>query len=213
MKKEFLNGACSCNHMLVTHIEPSLHFSRLDHALHILTIIFYPVRSMPPRGFTNPAPKTESARSALKSFFCDLCGKGYSRQNEFQAHESSYDHQHKQRLKDLKAMNKSMETSTNKSRKDDKSGVSVIKVAPIGLKNAGGGGFKKGGFKNAFGKNDDEERRMNKIDEGGDVAAGLNKAVSGSAEAESESDDEYELYSPRNPTGCLPHCKGRGSEG
>ena len=39
--------------------------------------------------------QTESAREARKSFYCDLCQKGYSRVNEFEAHEGSYDHQHK----------------------------------------------------------------------------------------------------------------------
>ena len=42
----------------------------------------------------NP-PQTESAREARKSFYCELCQKGYSRINEFEAHEGSYDHQHK----------------------------------------------------------------------------------------------------------------------
>ena len=39
--------------------------------------------------------QTESAREARKSFYCELCQKGYSRINEFEAHESSYDHSHK----------------------------------------------------------------------------------------------------------------------
>lgn len=40
-------------------------------------------------------PQTESAREARKSFYCELCGKGYSRMNEFETHEGSYDHLHK----------------------------------------------------------------------------------------------------------------------
>ena len=39
--------------------------------------------------------QTESAREARKSFYCELCSKGYSRMNEFEAHEGSYDHLHK----------------------------------------------------------------------------------------------------------------------
>lgn len=38
--------------------------------------------------------QTESAREARKSFYCELCGKGYARMNEFEAHEGSYDHLH-----------------------------------------------------------------------------------------------------------------------
>ena len=44
---------------------------------------------------TTSNEQTESAREARKSFYCDLCQKGYSRINEFEAHEGSYDHQHK----------------------------------------------------------------------------------------------------------------------
>ncbi|KAI9681544.1 MAG: hypothetical protein M1817_002829 [Caeruleum heppii] len=127
---------------------------------------------MPPRGFTNPAPKTESARAARKSFFCELCQKGYSRMNEFEAHESSYDHTHKQRLKDLKTMTRDPHASTKARRAerkaDEKSGLITIK--PVKLDGppppstssqlhattagaaGGGGGFKKGGFKSAFGE-------------------------------------------------------------
>lgn len=35
----------------------------------------------------------------MLSFFCELCVKGYSRQNEYDAHLSSYDHAHRQRMK------------------------------------------------------------------------------------------------------------------
>ena len=58
-----------------------------------------------------PQATTESAKEARKAFFCtppglslksnanihqgELCNKGYARQNEFDAHEGSYDHQHR----------------------------------------------------------------------------------------------------------------------
>jgi len=65
------------------------------------------------RGHTLPEATTESAREARKSFFCtrplytgfempnlisstgELCQKGYARMNDFEAHEGSYDHQHR----------------------------------------------------------------------------------------------------------------------
>ncbi|KAL1956690.1 hypothetical protein VTO42DRAFT_6940 [Malbranchea cinnamomea] len=119
---------------------------------------------MPPRGFTNPAPKTESARSALNSFHCDLCNKSYSRHPEYEAHISSYDHQHKKRLRDLKQLSRdpnAAERARRAERKaDEEAGLIVVssaadanKTSSGGQKSTGGGlggGFKKGGFKSSF---------------------------------------------------------------
>lgn len=46
-------------------------------------------------GIDKHSVQTESAREARKSFYCELCSKGYARMNEFEAHEGSYDHLHK----------------------------------------------------------------------------------------------------------------------
>ncbi|EER28266.1 hypothetical protein D8B26_004585 [Coccidioides posadasii str. Silveira] len=117
---------------------------------------------MPPRGFTNPAPKTDSARSALTSFTCTLCNKSYSRHPEYEAHISSYDHQHKKRLRDLKQLSRdpnAAERARRAERKADaEAGLVVVGTAQtaIGGKGgaggggSGGGGFKKGGFKSSF---------------------------------------------------------------
>ncbi|KAJ5594571.1 uncharacterized protein N7459_000779 [Penicillium hispanicum] len=115
---------------------------------------------MPPRGFTNPAPKTESARSALSSFTCSLCNKSYSRHPEYEAHISSYDHQHRKRLQDLKQLSRdpnAAEKARRAERKADaEAGLRVID-APGTTRTSGGGstssasgGFKKGGFKSSF---------------------------------------------------------------
>ncbi|PGH23002.1 hypothetical protein AJ80_02917 [Polytolypa hystricis UAMH7299] len=119
---------------------------------------------MPPRGFTNPAPKTDSARSALTSFTCTLCSKSYSRHPEYEAHISSYDHQHKKRLRDLKQLSRdpnAAERARRAERKADaEAGLRVVDTGPgagagvgqgkSGSSAAGGGGFKKGGFKSSF---------------------------------------------------------------
>ncbi|KAJ6111578.1 hypothetical protein N7523_007639 [Penicillium sp. IBT 18751x] len=116
---------------------------------------------MAPRGFTNPAPKTESARSALSAFTCTLCNKSYSRHPEYEAHISSYDHQHRKRLQDLKQLSRdpnAAEKARRAERKADaEAGLKVID-APVGgpVPSGGvtgaksGGGFKKGGFKSSF---------------------------------------------------------------
>ncbi|KAK3049174.1 hypothetical protein LTR09_009593 [Extremus antarcticus] len=59
---------------------------------------------MAPRSQALPQATTDSAREARKSFFCELCHKGYARMNDFEAHEGSYDHQHRKRLKDLRTL-------------------------------------------------------------------------------------------------------------
>jgi len=59
------------------------------------------ISAMPPRYQTLPAAATSSAREARQAFHCSLCNKGYSRMNDYEAHLSSYDHSHKQRLRDM----------------------------------------------------------------------------------------------------------------
>ncbi|KAE8144182.1 hypothetical protein BDV25DRAFT_167468 [Aspergillus avenaceus] len=114
---------------------------------------------MAPRGFTNPTPKTESARSALSSFTCTLCNKSYSRHPEYESHISSYDHQHRKRLQDLKQLSRDPNAAEKarraERRADAEAGLRVIdtKPAAIGMGTGGsgsGGGFKKGGFKSSF---------------------------------------------------------------
>ncbi|KKK18507.1 hypothetical protein P175DRAFT_0452653 [Aspergillus ochraceoroseus IBT 24754] len=129
---------------------------------------------MAPRGFANPAPKTESARSALSSFTCTLCNKSYSRHPEYEAHISSYDHQHRKRLQDLKQLSRdpnAAEKARRAERKADaEAGLRVLDTGKAfsgaGPGNnstggatssstgggGGGGGFKKGGFKSSFTK-------------------------------------------------------------
>jgi hypothetical protein len=89
----------------------------------------------------------------------ELCSKGYARMNEYEAHLSSYDHSHKQRLKDMRQLSRDPLAST-KARKaeakaNSQSGLISIKLGGD-LGTSGGGaafkkaGFKKAGFKSAF---------------------------------------------------------------
>ncbi|KAL1965432.1 hypothetical protein VTN77DRAFT_5688 [Rasamsonia byssochlamydoides] len=114
---------------------------------------------MAPRGFTNPAPKTDSARSALSSFTCTLCNKSYSRHPEYEAHISSYDHQHRKRLQDLKQLSRDPNAAERARRAEKKAdaeaGLRVLDNDSLpatggGSSGGGGGGFKKGGFKSSF---------------------------------------------------------------
>ncbi|KAK4244204.1 hypothetical protein C7999DRAFT_35433 [Corynascus novoguineensis] len=164
---------------------------------------------MPPRHQTLPPAQTSSAREALQSFYCQLCQKGYSRMNDYEAHLSSYDHSHKQRLKDMKAMVRDPTAAARARRQEQKAdGVISIKLgdAAGGSGTAAGGGFKKGGFKktgfkSAFvpvsgGATPAKEEKKQE----GEVKPSLPTAAKSDL-VESDTEDEgYEVYDPRRPT-------------
>ncbi len=98
-------------------------------------------------------------------------------------------------------------------RADEKSGVQVITIKPVAGA-GGGGGFKKGGFKNAFGS--DLECRSEKEDGGGSGGGAEGKELDGGRERvnpyesdEGEEEEGGERYDPRRPTGCWGGCAGR----
>ncbi|KAJ5101452.1 hypothetical protein NUU61_003674 [Penicillium alfredii] len=175
---------------------------------------------MAPRGFTNPAPKTESARSALSSFTCTLCNKSYSRHPEYEAHISSYDHQHRKRLQDLKQLSRDPNAAEKARRAERKAdadaGLRVIDTpsdhaAPTtGRTGGGGGGFKKGGFKSSFAavkgpvapmapvkknvlgdEDDEDDRTPPKEDQSHPVASADVRREDTREDAESDTDEEY----------------------
>ncbi|KAG8530080.1 uncharacterized protein KY384_005562 [Bacidia gigantensis] len=170
---------------------------------------------MPPPWATNPAPKTESAREAAKSFFCDLCQKGYSRINEFEAHEGSYDHQHKKRLKEMTRLTRATGTAST-SKSDDPSSISIKPISlgsATGAGKTGGAGFKKGGFKkNAFAASEDEVKTVVAGGGEGDKGDKGDKGdrmevddVQGEGNGKGSEQEEWERwgdYDPRRPTGC-----------
>ncbi|AEO64904.1 uncharacterized protein THITE_2111291 [Thermothielavioides terrestris NRRL 8126] len=185
---------------------------------------------MPPRGSTLPPAQTASARSALQALYCQLCQKGYTRTHEYEAHLGSYDHAHKQRLKDMKAMVRDPGAAARARRQEMRAqeggGVVSIKLgeaaaaaaaAPSGGANAsastgaGGGGFKKGGFKKtgftasgfvsvAGGNGNGNGGEPAKVEKKADDSRTAGPAV-GSELVESDTEDEgYEVYDPRKPT-------------
>ncbi|KAH6855384.1 hypothetical protein B0I37DRAFT_442234 [Chaetomium sp. MPI-CAGE-AT-0009] len=172
---------------------------------------------MPPRHQTLPPAQTSSAREALQSFYCQLCQKGYSRMNDYEAHLSSYDHSHKQRLKDMKAMVRDPAATARARRQEQKAeGVISIKLgeAAAGGGNAGaaaGGGFKKGGFKKTGFKSafapvgggaasaPKEDAGLGKKEEEGSKIGVAATARSELVESDTE-DEGYEVYDPRRPT-------------
>ncbi|RYP13881.1 hypothetical protein DL765_006669 [Monosporascus sp. GIB2] len=183
---------------------------------------------MPPRHQTLPPAQTSSARAAMQSFYCDLCSKGYSRMNDYEAHLSSYDHSHRQRMKDMKQMVKDPTAGARARKAEAKAdGLISIKLGDAGAMNTtagsttgasatasggggggGGGGFKKGGFKKSGFKSafapvggaaaEDDVVRDDKNKEN---KTEIRRAVLMDENAESDTEDEgYEVYDPRRPT-------------
>ncbi|KAH8883200.1 hypothetical protein GQ53DRAFT_787051 [Thozetella sp. PMI_491] len=171
---------------------------------------------MPPRHQTLPPAATAAAREAMQSFYCQLCQKGYTRMNDYEAHLSSYDHSHKQRLKDMKAMVRDPNAAARARRQEAKAdGVISIKLGEgtggSGSGSAGStsGGFKKGGFKKTgFKAAFPAGGSAGADDKKADASAGATKqdgaSEKGLAKAdpvESDTEDEgYEVYDPRHPT-------------
>ncbi|KAG5938244.1 hypothetical protein E4U53_008045 [Claviceps sorghi] len=168
---------------------------------------------MPPRHHTLPPAQTSSAREAQKSFYCSLCSKGYSRMNDYEAHLSSYDHSHKQRLKDMKAMVRDPNAGA-RARKAEAKADGLVSIKLPGQEAAGTtagagfkkGGFKKSGFKSAFGPASEAPTKA--ASSAGEASVGaMEGSVAGKpglvkeSLVESDTDDEgYDMYDPRVPT-------------
>jgi hypothetical protein len=139
--------------------------------------------------------------------------------NEYEAHLSSYDHSHKQRLKDMRQLTRDPMASS-KARKaeakaNSQSGLISIKLggdtgASTGAAPSSGGGFKKGGFKkagfkSAFTPADGEVADAAVKEEVEEHKADLGTGFLGEKGGDDESDTDdssygYELYDPRHPT-------------
>ncbi|KAK6839421.1 hypothetical protein PG987_005287 [Apiospora arundinis] len=184
---------------------------------------------MPPRHQTLPQAQTASARAARQSFYCELCAKGYSRMNDYEAHLSSYDHSHRQRMKDMKQMVKDP-TAGARARKAEAraDGIISIKLGAAAAGGAGdgdaataaggsssnnntsnaGGGFKKGGFKKSgfksasapVGGSAEDKVKEEEKQVGTETQLGKEKKVLRDEDESDTEDEGYEVYDPRHPT-------------
>ena len=136
--------------------------------------------------------------------------------NEYEAHLSSYDHTHKQRLKDMKAMVKDPGAGARARKAEAKAdGIISIKIPDAEGGGSGGGGavssgfkkggFKKSGFKSAFGAAAPEreaeptaESQTRSVRE--DSGAGRSTPQARAGQVSDSEDDDYERYNPRCPT-------------
>lgn len=135
--------------------------------------------------------------------------------NDYEAHLSSYDHSHKQRLRDMKAMVRDPGASSRARKAEAKAdGLVSIKLAGQegsstgqqgGTTSGGGfkkGGFKKSGFKSAFAPvGDDQPAPAQEAPKASSGAPARPSLIASNADDESDTDDEgYEVYDPRFPT-------------
>ena len=132
--------------------------------------------------------------------------------NDYEAHLSSYDHTHKQRLKDMKAMVRDPNAGARARKAEAKAdGLVPIKVAPAvaagGGVGGGGGGFKKGGFKksgfkSAFAPVESQAAASESPSKPPVVSETQTRpSLLKTSSDESDTEDEgYEMYDPRFPT-------------
>jgi hypothetical protein len=126
--------------------------------------------------------------------------------NEYEAHLSSYDHSHKQRLKDMRQLTRDPMAS-EKARKAEAKANAGSGLISIKIGDASGGtkkgGFKKAGFKSAFAPADGESSKNEEAKQMDEKKVAAEAKVEGYADPEMESDTEdegYEMYDPRYPT-------------
>lgn len=130
--------------------------------------------------------------------------------NDYEAHLSSYDHSHKQRLKDMKAMVRDPNAGA-RARKAEAKADGMVSIKLPGQEGASGGagagagfkkgGFKKSGFKSAFAPADGVEKAVQPAPSAAPPAAVPVKPVVKDSLMESDTEDEgYQVYDPRYPT-------------
>lgn len=125
---------------------------------------------------------------------------------DYEAHLSSYDHAHKQRLRDMKQLTRDPMASTKARKAEAKAnaGSGLISIK-LGGDNAAGapkkGGFKKSGFKSAFTPAEPEEQKTEaEAVKREEVVTKEIKTVKDMTEESDTDDEDYEHYDPRFPT-------------
>ncbi|CAN9141926.1 unnamed protein product [Alternaria alternata] len=179
---------------------------------------------MPPRN--NPLP------AAVRLFNCTICDKGYPRQLDYENHLRSYDHNHRQRLADMKKLTASNETESSKPKQslemrsidvenaNKKPGVGsrFTKIGGGGAAGAAGGRFKKvgvavsgkeGGYEDVSGKTgEDTKKVVDSVEVPPAVAMPMVEAdVKKEEDVAMVNDEEgeeitWEEYDFTKPTGC-----------
>lgn len=130
--------------------------------------------------------------------------------NDYEAHLSSYDHTHKQRLKDMKAMVRDPNAGARARRAEAKAdGLVSIKLPDKDKESSSASagasarkpGFKRSGFKSAFAPKEAQPVVDATKTAAKEEATEPAPVKSDDPADESSTDDEaYERYDPRHPT-------------
>ena len=122
--------------------------------------------------------------------------------NEYDAHLGSYDHSHRQRLKDMRNMVKDP-NAAERARKAEAKEAGFMSIKLSGQSGGSGGfkkgGFKKSGFKSAFTPAESSSAPAStRLDRDANTnGAALTKLRDVDSDTEDEGDD---IYDPRLPT-------------
>ncbi|KAF9697026.1 hypothetical protein EKO04_004547 [Ascochyta lentis] len=190
---------------------------------------------MPPRN--NPVP------NAMRLFNCAICDKGYPRQLDYENHLRSYDHNHRQRLADMKKLTASNDAEGAKPKQGVElqriegtmggktgTGSRFTKIGAAGASGGLGKGFTKigGGFKKvgtAVGK--EPEKKEEKVEESVKVEVVPVVEAMQAPQPETKQDEDvimgdedeeeavtWEEYDFTKPTGCdHANCAGCKTDG
>ncbi|KAH9871593.1 hypothetical protein J1614_005848 [Plenodomus biglobosus] len=196
----------------------------------------------PVRGATMP-PRNHAVPNAVRLFNCAICDKGYPRQLDYENHLRSYDHNHRQRLADMKKLTASNDSESSKPKQgpemrsiniedaNKKPGVGSRFTKIGGGTAAGGSRFKKVGV--AVGKDGEKKEEIDvksvdvpdaKIEEKEkeetigapfqQVAEAQKEEDAAMKEQGEEDDVTWEEYDFTKPTGCdHDSCPGCKTDG
>lgn len=126
--------------------------------------------------------------------------------NDYEAHLSSYDHTHKQRLKDMKAMVRDPNAGARARKAEAKAdGLISIKLTDKDKQSSSAAtskkpGFKRSGFKSAFAPKDAGPAVADIKPAAGKVQAAQSATANNGPDESSTEDEGYERYDPRYPT-------------
>ncbi|KKA28930.1 hypothetical protein TD95_004424 [Thielaviopsis punctulata] len=142
-----------------------------------------------------PPTQAASAKNALQLFYCQLCSKGYSRINDYEAHLSSYDHSHKQRMKDMKAMVRDPNAAVRARKAEAKAnGIVAVQLNGDSLDTSGTSSFKRGGFKKSMQKPGAPQQSSKTLE-----TSQTQETITSDVDVVSD-DENYDRYDPYNPT-------------
>ncbi|KAH9811151.1 zinc finger protein [Teratosphaeria destructans] len=149
---------------------------------------------------TGPSRQTTQANIATPG---ELCQKGYARMNDFEAHEGSYDHQHRKRLKEMKQLTKDPNAASKAERErraNEEAGLKTLNLNHLSSGGAAPPAKKKPVFKSTLQPQHPASLPPHHDDDDDDDAADLEAAYAADPAQARTNAWEAERYDPRFPS-------------